>query len=219
MKWQDYQNEPTEDLIEYMTWKDQSDYTELAESAFIVITFRFQKQVVSKCRIICKNWGYTKEEADLIAEKTFERFKKYPYTFDKSKCKKKIDDCVVLYLFRIAQNILANTYRADEEPSPYSGNEEIVRELELDLKRFTSEKRKELKRIQEIVEKALNSLSPKHKTIFLTYKTYEHDGYKLPRELLKSLREDLDLTQSSIRVYKKEAFDKVEEYLKIYGGK
>lgn len=62
-------------------------------------------------------------------------------------------------------------------------------------------------------------LSPKHKIVYLTYKTHEKDGYKLPRELLKSLRDDLDLTQNSIRIYKNEAFNTVKTYLDIYGSK
>ena len=41
----------------------------------------------------------------------------------------------------------------------------------------------------------------------------------MPRKLLKDLRTELDLTQSSIRVYKKEANEAVEQYLKLYGTK
>jgi len=68
----------------------------------------------------------------------------------------------------------------------------------------------------------LDRLSPKHRIIYLTYKHYEHitnDGYKLPRKLLKELRTELDLTQNSVRVYKNEAFNDVETYLKTYGSK
>ena len=74
----------------------------------------------------------------------------------------------------------------------------------------------------EHIQKALDRLTPKHKIIYLTYKQYESetkDGYKLPRELLKKLRTELDLTQNTVRVYKNEAFNEVETYLKIYGSK
>jgi hypothetical protein len=79
-----------------------------------------------------------------------------------------------------------------------------------------------LKERFELIQKALNRFTPKHKMIYLTYKQYEtevKDGHKLPRKLLKKLREELDLTQNTIRVYKKEAFDEIETHLKIYGSK
>ncbi|MEQ1798320.1 MAG: hypothetical protein ABL872_10220, partial [Lacibacter sp.] len=69
----------------------------------------------------------------------------------------------------------------------------------------------------DVIEKALARLTPKHKIVYLTYKQYEQDGFKLPRKLLQSLREELGITQSSVQVYKKEAFDKIDEYLNIYG--
>ncbi len=41
----------------------------------------------------------------------------------------------------------------------------------------------------------------------------------MPRSLLKDLRTELDLTQNSIRVYKKEAIKEVDNYLKNYDSK
>ena len=52
LDWRQYENESTEDLIQYMKWKNQPDYTEAAEAAFIVFTFRFRKDVIKKCEII-----------------------------------------------------------------------------------------------------------------------------------------------------------------------
>jgi len=37
--------------------------------------------------------------------------------------------------------------------------------------------------------------------------------------LLQALRDELELTQNSIRVYKKEAKAEIETYLKLYGNK
>ena len=74
----------------------------------------------------------------------------------------------------------------------------------------------------EIIKAALERLTPKHKIIYLTYKEYEPHfkaGFNFPRAFLKKLQDELELTQASIRVYKKQAYDKIDEYLKIYGAK
>ena len=70
-----------------------------------------------------------------------------------------------------------------------------------------------------VIRKAIGTLSEKHKVIFLTYKAYEHDGNKLPRELLAKIRKELDISQTTVRTYKFETYKKVNEYLEIYGLK
>lgn len=222
MSWKEYEHETTENLIEYIQWRDQEDYKEIAADAFMVLCFRFRKDIIAKCRIICGKWGYDNQISDLIAERTFNRFWKYPKTFSPSKCKKDIDSCIKFYLYSIAQTQLAD-YKKEESGanySPYSGEEEIIRDFpNLDLLNGNLETLREYKRKQEIIEKALARLTPKHKIIYLTYKTYEKDGYKMPRPLLKALRAELELAQASLQVYKKEATDTINEYLNIYGTK
>lgn len=220
MDWQEVQNESTEDLLQFIGYKDQSDYRELAEAAFVAFTFRFRKEVVDKCRKIGKKWGYDREEADIISEKVFERFWKYSSAFDACKCKDLgINDCIVLYFFKIIRNCFVNHYNEKEgvNLSPYDGTEEVVVEFpSMENIEIPAERATQLLFIQKGMDDALSRLSPKHKIIFLTYKAYEKEGYKLPRNLLKKLREELDLKQDSIRVYKKEAFEKVDHYLKSY---
>lgn len=222
MSWKEYENEPTKNLIEYIQWKEQDDYKQIAAGAFRVFCFRFREDIIKKCRVICGKWGYDNHISDLIAERTFNRFWKYPTTFTPSKCKKEIDSCIKFYLYKIAQRQLAD-YKKEESGtnhSPYSGDEEIIKEFpDLDSLTLSNESRKEIKKKQEIIEKALERLTPKHKIIYLTYKAHEQHGYKMSRPLLKSLREELELAQASLQVYKKEANDTVNEYLKIYGTK
>ena len=58
----------------------------------------------------------------------------------------------------------------------------------------SAESRSKLQNEYEVVKRVLDSLGPKHKIIYLTYKGYEYytkQGYKLPRKLLESLREEL----------------------------
>ena len=62
-------------------------------------------------------------------------------------------------------------------------------------------------------------LSEKHKIVYLTYKAYENTGKKnLPRSVGKKLRDKLNLVQNSIQVYKKEANDHINNYLKAFNG-
>lgn len=219
MSWQEFENESTEDLMEYIKWKDDSELAETAKDAFRAFCFRFQQDVTHKCRVIACNWGYDERVGDIIAERTFSRFWLYG-NFDRKKSRaKELDTGVKLYLYRIASRELSS-YKKEQSPdfNPYVGDEEIIREFP-NLESFSIEKRGELKRIQEIIEKALARLTPKHKVIYLTYKAHQLEGHSMPRDLLKKLREELDLAQTSIQVYKKEAYDTVDEYLKIYGSR
>lgn len=222
---QDLNSETTENLLEYIQWKGEPDYAEIAKEAFRVFTFRFQIDLSKKLIPICKNWGYDEQVATEIAYGTFERIWKYP-KFDISKAKdKNYDKAVVFYLYKIAGRLLADYKKSQEdEPYPFSGDEEIIREFpDIDNMEIGKERKAILKGRFEHIQKALSRLTPKHKIIYLTYKQYELDTkggeYTLPRKLLKNLREELDLTQNSIRVYKKESFDEVDNYLKIYGSK
>jgi DNA-directed RNA polymerase specialized sigma24 family protein len=220
----DLTKETTENLIEYIKWRDEPDYAEIAKEAFRVFTYRFQLDLQKKLIPICKNWGYDKQVADEIAHCTFERVWKYP-TYKKEKANQKdYDKGVIFYLYGIASHLLADYKKhLNGEVTPFTGDEEIIREFpDLDKISISIERKAILLERYEYIKKALERLTPKHKTIYLTYKQYESEtkeGYKLPRALLKNLRDELDLTQNSIRVYKIEAFNAVDEYLKIYGSK
>lgn len=221
----DLNSEPTESLLEYIQWKNELDYAETAKEAFRIFTFRFQLDLQKKLIPICRNWGYDEQVASEIAYGTFERIWKYP-KFDISKAKQKdnYDKAVSFYLYGIAGRLLADYKKSqDEEGSPFTGDEEIIREFpDIENIEIGKERKAILLERFEHIQKALSRLTPKHKIIYLTYKQYESetkDGHKLPRKLLKDLRTELDLTQNSIRVYKKEAFEEVEKYLKNHGSK
>lgn len=222
MDWKEFENEPTEDLIEMIRWQSKPEDLETAHAAFKAFFFRFRDDVVKTSRIVSKNWGYDNDVADTIAEQTFDRFWKKPFTFDSSKCTTpNIDKCVKLYLFSIAKHLLADyTRHINGHGSAYSGDEEVIMEFpEIENLDFPDETRRDMKKMLTTIQGALDRLSPKHKIIYLTYRAYEKVGYKLPRTLLVTLRKELDLTQNSIRVYKKEAFETVDTYLKLYGNK
>jgi DNA-directed RNA polymerase specialized sigma24 family protein len=213
MNWEKLKNEPTEDLTEIVKFKEDPDYLADAKDAFTVLTFRFRKDLIDKCTMICRKWGYKDDEVAVeLAYLTFERYWKYPFSFEKKKCNvSDTDQCFKFYLYSIAQNELKRLN--SEKLSPYDGSERLITSLIDNEKEYEPEKLRELKKAEEKLDKALSKLTPKHKIIFLTYKAYEEDGHKLPRELLKELRESLNLTQNSIRVYKKQAFEAVEKRL------
>ena len=70
-------------------------------------------------------------------------------------------------------------------------------------RQYLSDEEKEEK-IQWLNAK-LARMEEKHRIVLLTYLAYESQGKKLPRSLTLKLRTQLNLEQSSIRVYKKEA--------------
>ena len=221
---QDFNNEPTENLLEYIKWKDDPAYLENSKQAFRTFTFRYQLDLHKKLIRICINWGYDKQVASEIAYDTFEKIWKYP-KFDISKANQKdYDKAILNYLYGIASRLLADYKRSqNEEPNPFKGDEEIIRDFpDLENMPIDIERKAILHERFEHIQNALNRLTPKHKIIYLTYKQYEaetKEGFTLPRRLLKNLRTELDLTQNSIRVYKKEAIDEVDNYLKTYGSK
>lgn len=223
MGWEELAAEPTLDLITYMQWGNQPEHRVLAEDAFIAFCLRFRDSIQQTCRIIAEKRGFDDKVADKIAEEVFEKFRKYP-KYNNSKCKHgKIEKCVELYLYRIAERGLLDY--VDGLTSPFSGEEEIVTEFpDIEEMDFTPERKAILLKEQEIIEKALARLTPKHKIVYLTYKRYEFDlnggAHYLPHAFLRRLQAHLGgISQASIRVYKKQAFDKIKEYLDIYGAK
>ena len=83
------------------------------------------------------------------------------------------------------------------------------------------EKQKELKDNLSFLERVLQGLSQKHRIIYFTYLAYKPDIDKnIPRSISNKLKEQLNLTHASIRVYRKDATDLVNNYInKVNGNK
>ncbi|MPR37429.1 RNA polymerase sigma factor [Salmonirosea aquatica] len=214
------QDAATAELIEYIQGRDI--YFEAAECAFKNFFFRFEGELTKKCRVVVRHWGYDEMEGDVLSEQTLEKFWLKPQGFDAGKCKvKDFDTCVLLYLLAIARNLLNDRHReALRHPDPYSGSEDIVVDFpDLEESELPPEKLRSIRAKYDLIIKALDRLSYKHRVIYLTYKSHEKLGMNLPRHVLRRLREELDLAQGTIRVYKKEAYETVEQILDIYGKK
>lgn len=219
MDWKELEDSSTADLIEYI--QGRQHFYEAAECAFKAFFIRFEADLTKKCRVIAIKWGYSKEDGDILSEQALDKFWKKAHLFNAQQCKSvNLNQCVLFYIYRIAQRLLVDRQRLEAEKDPYLGEEELVLEFpDLENMEISKEKLKDLKATTELIDKALERLSIKHKIIYLTYRSYERDGKKLPRQLLKKLREELDLSQTSIRVYKKEALETVGKIIEIYGTK
>lgn len=214
----------TTDLIDYIKMKD--DFPEEAKSALSILNMRFGESLIKKAEVICSNWGYNEVIALDIVNCTFNRLWRYP-SFKKEKTRDdNIDKAFKNWLFRIASNELAkfhNQQRCDDRLD--SEELEIINNIDelIDTVDTPLEKRKELRKQFEILNKALSGLSEKHKIIYLTYKAYENNGKRtIPHAVTKKLREKLNIVQSTVKVYKNEAYEKVNDYLKTQrndGGK
>ena len=210
----------SDELIEYISFKEE--FPNEAEKAFVVFCNRFQSDVIKTAEIYSNRYGHNEVVALDIANCTFAKVWKY-HSFDKSKSKTKdIDKAIKIWLYAIVFNELMKYGVQDTCTEPDENDLSIVENID-ELITLTvgddTEKKKDLKVKLEIIEKAMLGLSEKQKIVYLTYKAYENNGKKnLPRIVGKKLRENLNLVQSSIQVYKKEATDHISNYLKSLNG-
>jgi DNA-directed RNA polymerase specialized sigma24 family protein len=216
INWRDYEHTPTIELIGLIRMKDNPERLDKAKAAFNAFCFRFQQSITKKAEYISKNNNYDREFAIEIIERTFQKFWKYPeFKIEKMKASTP-DKGVELYLLRIAQNCFYDLVneRNGINISPYDGQEEIVFEIPSHDTIFEVNNETFM-----ILKKVLDSFSWKHKAIYLTYLQYEMKGHKMPRKLLSELREKLNLTQDTIRNYRFEVINKINEYTELWQQK
>lgn len=232
MAYQEYLEEDTLDLIEYMRMDAPGD-REGSDDAFTAFILSFREYLQKQCRKVALAFGMDEYMGDEIAEKTFLKFR-FSSTFSKEKCKtSKINTCIKLYLAKVAKNILIDIHREQSSPNPFTGDEQIVYDLP-DASYYENlegdpERIAQLKKKDEVLREILyNRLTEKQRIVYLTYKQYERDTctvsadgtekkFYLPRKLLKKLKDDLQITQPTIRKYKQEANAIIEPLLKLYG--
>jgi hypothetical protein len=202
------------ELLEYISMKDDSEYKEYAEKAFVLFCSRFSEELQRKTEIICKNWRYDSTVALTIVNCTFARAFKYP-SFKKEKAKvKDINKAILLWLFSIAKTQLVNFHynntcykpTQEEDLSIIYSVDEMINYRCGDC----VERKRDLRIALEKLESLLSGFNEKKRIIYLTYKTYERIGKYPPRSIVKQLRIKLDLSQASLRKYKGE----VDKYIK-----
>jgi hypothetical protein len=211
MNWKDLENESTQDLIEFIKSKDDPGYLELAEAAFVVITFRFRQKLIDQCVIMCSKWHLTEDDAIELANRIFKRFWLYSKFRQEKWVGRSVDSALIRYLNGIGNreiHALVNNL-----PPLYTGMETVVYSLIDSTIDHSPETLKKLQALEEWLDKMFLRLTPKHKTIYLTYKQHEISGRNLPGHLLKAMQGQLNLTQATIRVYKKQALELINSEL------
>jgi len=231
MSWQEFQEETTEDLVEYMKVSGPDDQAS-ADDAFRAFIVRFRVYVQKLCRTVAASYGYDSTVGDEIATETFRKFREAK-SFHKDKCNSPdLDVCIKYYLAVTASRTMVDYDRKETSDNPFDGTEELAFDLpDIDDLALDPERLAILRKQYDVVEKMLQRLSPKHRVIYLTYKQYELQLYRrepgaegqkrqfyLPRHLSEKLRRETGLSQSTIRKYKEEANNLIEPYLKLYGN-
>ncbi|GHT35947.1 hypothetical protein AGMMS49574_26640 [Bacteroidia bacterium] len=204
------------ELLEFISCFKE-EYPKQSEQAFIVFCYKYERDLLQKAEIYCSKFGYSETVALMVAQCTFARVWKYP-TFNIKKAKSKnMDAAIHLWLYPIlyTQIVLLGKQDTCAEPteeedlSVISSVDELISHTVGD----DLEKTKDLKARLSVIESALSGLSEKHKIIWLTYKAYEQRGKNIPRSVSHKLQEQLDLTQNSIRSYKMQANQHINDYL------
>lgn len=215
----DFEDMVGSELLEYISFKDE--FSNEAELAFHVFCDRYQRDMLEKAEIICSKFGYNETIALLAVECTFAKVWKKAHTFDINKChSKNIDNAILFWMYKIlsTQIYLFKNKNTCAEPTEEEDLSIIANVDEL-IETYVvgdAEKKKELREKLDIIEKAMSGLSEKHRIVYLTYKAYEAPGRNLPRSISKKLKEQLNLTQNSIRVYKMEANQHIANYLEKF---
>lgn len=196
-------------LISIMADKTQS--TETIDAAFHTFCAKYDSRLLHLVEVQCTKLGYSAEIAFKAVECTFARVRRYP-TFEKVKSKcKDLDNAIIIWLNKIAYTQILK-FKNNKECAEVSKDEDLsvvnnateFYEVQANYKYMTDDAKDEK---IAMLNRVLSSMEDKHRIILLTYLAYESLYKTLPRTLLLKLRNQLNLTQNSIRVYKKEAFD------------
>lgn len=212
MDWESLQNWSLQDLLDSVKMRRDPEEISWSQAAFVNITFRFRDDLLQKCLVSCSKVGLTETDAEELANRVFERLYKYPGGFSMPVARSK-DPAIAfrLYLYGIARNELYDMTHPDE--SPYDGTEEVVTSLIDPDKSYKPELLADLQAAEQRLDAAFAKLTPKHKIIYLTYLYHEKEGKYLPARLRKKLVEALGgISMSTIRVYKKGAFEAMNKF-------
>lgn len=185
-----------------------------AKKAFDLFVGYFESKIRTFVEVNASKLGYTETVAFEAIQCTFNKVWLYP-TFDmrKSRCKTE-ENAIIVWLMSIATSQM-HQYLRKGECAQLRDEEDlsIIENIDGYFSSFhVSEMDPELK--MELVlalGKKLSVLDEKHRIIYLTYKAYQTRGKKLPRTLLEKLRVRLGVTQVTIRVYKKEACEAIND--------
>jgi hypothetical protein len=190
-----------------------------ANNAFALFVGYFESKIKPFVEIYANKIGFNDNVAFEAIQGTFNKVWHYP-TFDinKSHSKNK-EKSIIIWLESIAYSQIYQYIKKgecakikDDEDLPIieTSNDFIT----LHIPDLSPDKKEEL---VQAFNKRLSVLDKKHRIIYLTYKAYQTRGKKLPRTVLKKLRIRLGISQSTVRVYKKQSCEQLKdlELLKV----
>lgn len=218
----DFENMVGSELLEYISFKDE--FPNEAELAFYVFCDRYQRDILQKSEIKCSKFEYNEAIAFLAAKCTFDKVWKNAHTFDIKKANtKNVDKAILLWMYKILYTQILLFRDRDTCAQPTKEEDlSLIGNLDELVNVYAPEdleKQKELKENYRFLEKVLHGLSAKHRIIYFTYLAYKPEKDKnIPRSVSNKLQEQLDLTQASIRVYRKDATDLVNNYINKVNG-
>lgn len=198
-----------DELIEIMADKSRSEME--IEAAFQTFCAKYELRLNRLVEVQCVKLGYSAEIAFKAVECAFARVRRYP-TFNKLKTKiKNIDNAIIIWLNKIAYTQVLK-FKNGKECAEVNAEEDlsVINDATgfyevVSQRQYMSEEEKDRK-IQSL-NLMLAGMEEKHRIVLLTYLAYESNGKNLPRTLTLKLRTQLNLEQSTIRVYKKEALE------------
>lgn len=213
----DFENMVGSELLEYISFKDE--FPNEAEMAFYVFRDRYQRDILQKSEVLCSKFEYNEAIAFLAATCTFDKVWKNAHTFTPEKANtKNVDKAILLWMYKILFTQILLFKDKDTCAQPTKEEDlSLIENVDGLINVYAPEdleKQKELKENLSFLERVLQGLSPKHRIIYFTYLAYKPEKDKnIPRSVSNKLQEQLELTQASIRVYRKEATDLVNNYI------
>lgn len=201
-------------LLRSISNKDKD--LECAKQSFALFVSYFEGLLKPYAEIQARNLGLSENVAFEAIQCAFTKVWKYPASFDmkKSNCKNE-ENAIVVWLKTIVASQMFDYVRKgvctqqsnEEDLSIIESAEDFV---DYHINDWPIEKKMNL---IQAMDKKISVLDEKHKIIYLTYKAYSTRGKKLPRCVLERLRSRLNITQTTIRVYKREAYIAVGDKL------
>lgn len=187
---------------------------EAARKAFYLFVSYFEIKIKKRVEILALKYGYNENVAFEAIRCAFNKVWLYPtFNMGKSSCTNE-ENAIIIWLVKIAFSQMCQFTRTGE-CARISEEEDlsVIENTEDFVDSFQVAGLNPLEKMQliEIMEKKLSLLDEKHRVIYLTYKAYQRSGKKLPRKLLEKLRKRLGLSQSAIRVYKKQACEAIND--------
>lgn len=218
----DFENMIGSELLEYISFKDE--FPKEAELAFCVFCDRYQRDILQKSEIHCFKFEYNEAIAFFAAECTFVKVWNKAHTFSMEKANtKNVDRAILLWMYKILYTQILLFKEKDTCAQPTEEEDlSLIENLDALVNFYAPEnieKKKELKESYSFLEKVLQGLSIKHRIIYFTYLAYKPEkGKNIPRSVSNKLKEQLNLTHASIRVYRKDATDLVNNYINKVNG-